>query len=139
MRGTVHRVPFYDASDPCSTERSLEAIDRALESHPGRIAAMCFEIVQGEGGFRVAPAPFFEALMQRCQSAGVAIWLDEIQTFGRTGELFAFRTLGLEPYVDVVTIGKILHGSATLLTRIEARRRLRVGRRLLRVERATRE
>jgi len=42
-------------------------------------------IVQGEGGFRVAPACFFEALMQRCHSAGVAVWLDEIQTFGRNG------------------------------------------------------
>jgi acetylornithine aminotransferase len=114
MRGNVHLVPFYDAADPSSTERSLEAIDQALESHPGRIAAMCFEIVQGEGGFRVAPASFFEALMQRCQSAGIAVWLDEIQTFGRTGELFAFRTLGLDDYVDVVTAGKILHGSATL-------------------------
>jgi 4-aminobutyrate aminotransferase-like enzyme len=114
MRGNVHRVPFYDPEDPSSTQRSLAAIDRALESHPGRIAAMCFELVQGEGGYRLAPASNFEAEMQRSQSAGIAVWLDEIQTCGRTGELFAFRTLGLDAYVDVVTAGKILHGSATL-------------------------
>ncbi len=114
QQGNVHRVPFYDPADPNSTQRSLAAIDRALEMNPHRIAAMCFELVQGEGGFNVAPQSFFEALMTRCREAGLAIWIDEIQSFARTGELFAFRTLGLDAYVDVVTAGKILHGSATL-------------------------
>ena len=116
MRGNVHLIPFFDEDDPQSTKRSLDAIDRALAANPGRIAAMCFELVQGEGGFRVAPATYFEALMQRCRDAGIAVWIDEIQTFGRTGELFAFRTLGLDQFVDVVTAGKILHGSATLFS-----------------------
>ena len=39
------------------------------------------------------------ALMERCRAAGVAVWIDEVQTFARTGELFAFKTLGLEDYV----------------------------------------
>jgi len=39
-----------------------------------------------------------------------------MQTFGRTGELFAFKTLGLSEYVDVVSIGKLLQGSAALFT-----------------------
>jgi acetylornithine/N-succinyldiaminopimelate aminotransferase len=116
LRANVHRIPFYDPEDPNSTRRSLTAIDSVLAMQPGRIAAMCFELVQGEGGFRVAPAAYFEALMQRCHEAGLAIWIDEIQTFGRTGRLFAFQTLGLGKYVDVVTAGKILHGSATLFT-----------------------
>jgi 4-aminobutyrate aminotransferase-like enzyme len=55
--------------------------------------------------------------MQRCRAAGVAVWVDEVQTFARTGELFAFRTLGLEEWVDVATAGKVLHGSAVLFTR----------------------
>jgi len=116
IRDNVHRVPFYDAKDPDSTRKSVDALDRALEAHPGRIAAMCFEIIQGEGGFNDAPAEFFRALMSRCREAGIAVWLDEIQTFGRTGELFAFRTLGLDEFVDVVTVGKILHGSAALFS-----------------------
>jgi 4-aminobutyrate aminotransferase-like enzyme len=78
---------------------------------------MLFELVQGEGGIRTAPRAFFEALMQRCREHGIAVWVDEVQTFGRTGELFAYRTLGLEEYVDVVTAGKLLQGSATLFTR----------------------
>jgi 4-aminobutyrate aminotransferase-like enzyme len=57
------------------------------------------------------------ALMERCREAGIAVWLDEVQTFGRTGELFAFRTFGLEEYVDVATCGKALQGSAVLFAK----------------------
>jgi acetylornithine/N-succinyldiaminopimelate aminotransferase len=78
---------------------------------------MLFELVQGEGGFNVAPREFFVALMARCREARLAVWVDEVQTFGRTGELFAFRSFDLDEYVDVVTVGKLLQGSATLFTR----------------------
>jgi 4-aminobutyrate aminotransferase-like enzyme len=77
---------------------------------------MLFELVQGEGGFHVAPREFFAALMERCRAAGVAIWVDEVQTFARTGELFGFRTFELDEWVDVVTAGKTLQGSAVLFT-----------------------
>jgi 4-aminobutyrate aminotransferase-like enzyme len=55
--------------------------------------------------------------MERCKSAGIAVWVDEVQTYARTGELFAHRTLGLDEYVDVVTAGKALQGSAVLFRR----------------------
>jgi 4-aminobutyrate aminotransferase-like enzyme len=55
--------------------------------------------------------------MQRCREAGIAVWVDEVQTFARTGELFAFRRFGLEDFVDVVTVGKLLQGSAALFRR----------------------
>jgi 4-aminobutyrate aminotransferase-like enzyme len=115
LRGNVLHVPFWDAADPDgSTLRSLETLDAHLSRHPGQVAAMLFELVQGEGGIYDAPREFFAALMTRCQKARVAVWVDEVQTFARTGELFAFRTLGLDELVDVVTVGKILQGSAVL-------------------------
>jgi 4-aminobutyrate aminotransferase-like enzyme len=77
---------------------------------------MLFELVQGEGGIRTAPREFFVALMKRCKAAKVAVWVDEVQTYARTGELFAHKTLGLERYVDVVTVGKALQGSAVLFS-----------------------
>lgn len=117
LRGNVLHVPFYDPRDARSTRRSLDALDAHLERYPGRIATMLFELVQGEGGFHTAPRSFFVALMERCRQAGLAVWVDEVQTFGRTGELFAYRTLGLEEYVDVATAGKMLQGSATLFRR----------------------
>jgi 4-aminobutyrate aminotransferase-like enzyme len=113
----VGYVPFYDPSDPESTERSCAALDEHLRRYPGRVAGMLFELVQGEGGFRTAPREFFAALMQRCRDAGVAVWVDEVQTFARTGELYAYRTLGLEEFVDLATLGKTLQGSAVLFRR----------------------
>ena len=117
LRGGVDYVPFYDPDDPDSVGTSVAALDAHLSRHPGRIAAMLFEIVQGEGGFHMAPREFFVALMERCARAGVAVWVDEVQTYGRTGELFAYRTYGLERHVDVVTAGKMLQGSAVLFRR----------------------
>jgi 4-aminobutyrate aminotransferase-like enzyme len=114
LRGNVLHVPFHDPSDGSSTERSLAALDAHLRRYPGQVAAMLFELVQGEGGIHVAPREFFAVLMARCREAGIAVWVDEVQTFARTGELFAFRTLGLDDYVDVVTVGKALQGSAVL-------------------------
>lgn len=116
LRGNVLHVPFYDPGAPDSSVRSLNALDSHIRRHPGQIAGMCFELVQGEGGLRTAPREFFAALMARCKKARIAVWIDEVQTFARTGELFAYRTLDLDEYVDVVTVGKVLQGSATLFT-----------------------
>ncbi len=115
--GRVLYVPFFDPEDEGSTERSLKALEGHLRRYPGRVAGFCFELIQGEGGFRMAPREFFVPLMERCREAGVAVWVDEVQTFARTGELFAFRTFELEDHVDVVTAGKTLQGSATLVTK----------------------
>jgi 4-aminobutyrate aminotransferase-like enzyme len=111
-------VPFYDPIDPeASTAAALEALDTHLARYPGRIAGMLFELVQGEGGIRTAPRAFFASLMERCHEAKLAVWVDEVQTFARTGELYAFQTLDLAEYVDVVTVGKMLQGSAVLFSR----------------------
>jgi len=118
LRGNVLHVPFWDpADDAGSTARARAALDGHLDRHPGRVAAMLFELVQGEGGIRPAPRSFFEPLMERCREAGIAVWVDEVQTFGRTPELFAYRTLELEEHVDLVTVGKMLQGSAVLFRR----------------------
>ncbi len=117
LHGSALYVPFYRANEPDSTAKSVAALDGHLKRYPGRIAGMLFELVQGEGGFHTAPREFFVALMSRCQAAGIAVFVDEVQTFARSGELFAFRSFGLEEYVDVVTCGKTLQGSAVLWRR----------------------
>jgi len=114
LRGNVLHVPFFDPTEPNSIERSVSVLEAHLKRHPGQIAGMLFELLQGEGGFNSAPREFFTALMECCRSAEIAVWVDEVQTFARTGELFAYRTLELEDYVDVVTAGKTLQGSAVL-------------------------
>ncbi|MBM4257560.1 MAG: aminotransferase class III-fold pyridoxal phosphate-dependent enzyme [Deltaproteobacteria bacterium] len=113
-RERVFYLPFYDAENPHSTQETVTALRTILDQHPGVIAAGIFELVQGESGFRTAPREFFVPLMELLKERGAAVWVDEIQTFGRTGELFAFQRLDLAEYVDVVTVGKLLQNSAML-------------------------
>jgi 4-aminobutyrate aminotransferase-like enzyme len=113
-RERVYYLPFYEPDDPESAKKTLALLQDILDQHPGEIAACVFELVQGEAGFRVAPREFFAPLMELLKERGVAVWVDEIQTFGRTGELFAFQRLHVAEYVDVVTIGKLLQNSAML-------------------------
>ena len=114
--GQAHPVPFYDPADASSVDRTVAAMDDAFKKHPGEFCAMHVELVQGEGGFRDAPREFFQAVFERCRRERVAVWVDEIQTFGRIGEYFMLTRLGLEEWADVVTIGKMLCGSAVLFS-----------------------
>ena len=113
----VDYVPFFDPDDPeGSTRRALDTLRSHLARHPGRHAAMCFELVQGEGGYYPGDRAFFEALMNELREHEVPVMVDEIQTFGRTSRLFAYQHFGLDEYVDVVTIGKLSQVCATLFT-----------------------
>jgi adenosylmethionine-8-amino-7-oxononanoate transaminase len=82
------------------------------------VAAVIVEpIVQAAAGMRLVPAATY-APLQRTREPLLIV--DEIATgFGRTGTLFAFRQLGLEP--DLLCLGKGITGgglalSATLAT-----------------------
>jgi 4-aminobutyrate aminotransferase-like enzyme len=112
---SVDYVPFFNQEHPAeSTKSSVEHLRRYLARYPGRHAAMIFELVLGEGGFYPGSRDFFAALMEVAKENGLALMVDEIQTFGRTTELFAYQDLGLDEFVDVVTIGKLAHVPATL-------------------------
>jgi len=116
--GEVHYLPFYNPK--MGLGRSLEItvghLNWLASRYPGKFAALMMELVQGEGGFNSAPREFYIKTFEAAKAAGMAIWIDEVQTFGRTGELFAYQTFGLEPYVDVVTIGKMLQACMVLYT-----------------------
>jgi 4-aminobutyrate aminotransferase-like enzyme len=113
----VDYVPFYDEARPAeSTAAAVAALEEYLARYPGRHAAMLFELIQGEGGgYAPGSAEFFRALIAPLRAAGVAIHFDEIQTFGRTSELFAFQHFGLDGFADIVTLGKLTQACATLV------------------------
>jgi len=111
----VRYLPFFDRRDPRSAATTL-AMLREIIAHEGdQMAAMIVELVQGEAGFVTAPREFFIPLFDECRRAGIPLWIDEIQTFARVSELFATDLLNLADYADVITIGKVLQGSALLL------------------------
>jgi acetylornithine/N-succinyldiaminopimelate aminotransferase len=84
----------------------LEAVKKAIGPHT---AAILIEPVQGEGGVRSAPNAFFKALRELCDKHGLLLAFDEVQTgMGRTGDLFAYKRLGVTP--DVMSLAKALGG-----------------------------
>jgi 4-aminobutyrate aminotransferase-like enzyme len=111
----VRYLPFYDRHDPGSAAATLAILRQIIAREGDQMAAMIVELVQGEAGFVTAPREFFVPLFDECRRAGIAIWIDEVQTFARVSELFATDLLNLAEYADVITIGKVFHGSALLL------------------------
>jgi acetylornithine/N-succinyldiaminopimelate aminotransferase len=112
----VLRVPFYDKKNPQSGERSLEIMKKHILENKGNICVFTFEPMQGEGGYRVANHEFFMPLLKLAREHQIPIWADEVQTFTRTGNFFAFETLGFGDYVDLCTIAKTAQNGATLYT-----------------------
>ena len=109
----VLRVPFC----PHQPERALQVLKNHWEKEKDNIACFMLELMQGDGGCFRAESEFFIPLLDFCKEKNIAIWFDEIQTFCRSGEFFAFETLDLGQYVDVCTIGKAFQMSATLWTK----------------------
>jgi acetylornithine/N-succinyldiaminopimelate aminotransferase len=87
-----------------------------IAKHEGNISVFSFEPMLGEGGYQAAPREFFVPLLDLCKKNKIAVWADEVQTFARTGELFAFETLDIGSYVDICTIAKTAQVGATLYT-----------------------
>src|ERR1700750_771607 len=84
----------------------LDAVKKAIGP---QTAGILIEPVQGEGGVRSAPLAFYKALRELCDQHGLLLAFDEVQTgMGRTGDLFAYRRLGVTP--DVMSLAKALGG-----------------------------
>lgn len=112
----ILRIPFYDRNDPKSIENTLSAFKAHVAANEKNICAFSFEPMLGEGGYMPAPREFFIPLLEFAKSQGIAVWVDEVQTFARTGEMFAFEKLDFGSYVDIVTIAKTVQLGATLYT-----------------------
>jgi acetylornithine/N-succinyldiaminopimelate aminotransferase len=81
-----------------------EALDQAVDDNT---TAVLLEVVQGEGGVRLATPEFLTAARKFCDERGAALIVDEVQTgLGRTGQWFAFQHYDVTP--DIVTLAKAL-------------------------------
>jgi acetylornithine/N-succinyldiaminopimelate aminotransferase len=84
----------------------LAAVEAAIGPGTG---AILIEPIQGEGGVRVVPPAFLRGLRAICDTRGLLLIYDEIQTgVGRTGKLFAYEHSGAVP--DIMTIAKGIGG-----------------------------
>ncbi len=78
-----------------------------------RVGSILVEVVQGEGGVRMAQPGFFRDLRKLCDDNGLLLLLDEVQTgFGRTGSFFGFEQEGVAP--DALSLAKALGGGVPI-------------------------
>jgi predicted acetylornithine/succinylornithine family transaminase len=103
-----YRLPFRPLAPGISIfERDLKELDAALNEDT--VAALIVEPIQGEGGVRVIDHGFLRELRAVTKARKVALIFDEIQCgLGRTGTLFAYEQVGVEP--DMITLAKPLAG-----------------------------
>jgi 4-aminobutyrate aminotransferase-like enzyme len=88
--------------DPAPYQRELEALRHQFGP---RLTALITEPYLGGGGSYHPPKAYLQLLQGFCRDNDLVFILDEVQSnFGRTGELFAYETYGIEP--DVVVLGK---------------------------------
>ncbi|QUY41367.1 acetylornithine transaminase [Acaryochloris marina] len=95
-------VPFNDLA-------ALKDKIATLDQDQRQVAAILLEPLQGEGGVRPGQQAYFQGVRQICDETGILLILDEVQVgVGRTGKLWGYQNLGIEP--DVFTLAKGLAG-----------------------------
>jgi len=71
------------------------------------IGGIMMEPIQGEGGVRVPPPGYLQKVRELCDSQGIVLAFDEVQTgMARTGELFGYMHEDVVP--DIMTLAKAL-------------------------------
>jgi acetylornithine and succinylornithine aminotransferases len=72
-------------------------------------AAILVETVQGEGGIVPGDPDYLKRLRATADEFGLLLIFDEVQTgMGRTGKLFGYQHLGIDP--DIISVAKGLGG-----------------------------
>jgi 4-aminobutyrate aminotransferase/(S)-3-amino-2-methylpropionate transaminase len=103
----VYRAPFpnvYRYSNGLDEEtfaaQELRRIEEYFQNtvNPESLAAIIIELVQGEGGFNVAPKSYIKGLRDICDKYGIMLIFDEVQSgFCRTGKWGAYHHFGVLP------------------------------------------
>ena len=93
---------LYTPANDCAALKALVEGDDA-------IAAIMFELVQGEGGVTPLTKEFVDCIAEICAERDILMVCDEVQTGnGRTGSLYAWMQYGIVP--DIMSTAKGLGG-----------------------------
>ena len=80
-------------------------LDKLKKEFGNRLSVLITEPYLGGGGSYHPPKEYLQLLQSFCRANDIIFILDEVQSnFGRTGDIFAYETYGIEP--DVVVLGK---------------------------------
>ena len=88
-------------------------LKRVLDENKGRVCAVMFEFIQGEGGVIALDHEFVNAIFEECAKDDILTIADEVQTgVGRTGTLLTSEQYGVKP--DITTLAKGLAGGVPI-------------------------
>lgn len=103
-------VPYNDieALEAAMAKDRSSSIATLDQGQP-QVAAIMLESLQGEGGVRPGEKAYFQKVREICDQKGILLILDEVQVgIGRTGTLWGYENLGIEP--DIFSSAKGLGG-----------------------------
>ncbi|MFM1841776.1 MAG: Acetylornithine aminotransferase [Cyanobacteriota bacterium] len=101
-------MPGFDYV-PYNDIQALENKIADLDEGNSRVAAIMLEPLQGEGGVRPGDLDYFKRVREICDQNDILLVFDEVQVgVGRTGTLWGYENLGVEP--DIFTSAKGLAG-----------------------------
>lgn len=87
----------------------IDDLKRVLAENKGKVCAVMFEFVQGEGGVVSLTEEYIKAIFEECAKDDILTIADEVQTgVGRTGALLTSHHFGVKP--DITTLAKGLAG-----------------------------
>ncbi len=101
---------YFMAPQPDDMSKSLEDLDRLLETYAHQTAILFLEpSVQGPRGMYLQPPGFLQAVAERCKSHNIHLALDEIFVgLGRLGHMLVSAAENVTP--DFICLSKTLTG-----------------------------
>ena len=88
---------------------NIDDLKTKLEENKGRVCAVMFEFIQGEGGVCPLTKEFVDAIFAECAKDDILTIADEVQTgVGRTGAVLTSKIFGVKP--NITTLAKGLAG-----------------------------
>ncbi|MDO4943600.1 MAG: aspartate aminotransferase family protein [Ruminococcus sp.] len=91
----------------------IDDLKAKLSEYDGKVCAVMFEFIQGEGGVCPLTQEFVDAIFEECEKRDILTIGDEVQTgVGRTGKLLAGENFGKRP--NITTLAKGLAGGVPI-------------------------
>ncbi|MBP1536626.1 MAG: acetylornithine/succinylornithine family transaminase [Ruminococcus sp.] len=92
---------------------NIDDLKAKLAENKGKVCAVMFEFVQGEGGVCPLTKEFVDAIFEECAKDDILTIADEVQTgIGRTGALLTSKIFGVKP--NITTLAKGLAGGVPI-------------------------
>jgi|YelNatPaOPRAMG01_1025707.scaffolds.fasta_scaffold08214_3 4-aminobutyrate aminotransferase-like enzyme len=105
------KFPGRDFNETVSLNDSM--LEEASKKYDLWGSPLIIELIQSDGGVRPIGKNFLDYLLKIREKYGLRMIVDEVYTgFGRSGEIFLFKKMGLNP--DMVCLGKGMAGGLPL-------------------------